>query len=583
MPGHARAACPRAYTDTPSRSLKMKGNLMNTRTIQMGACIAIYLLGIVGYAVFTYRQTKDEAFAVLDQRLLATASAVVDVLGRGYHDNILDKQVPEERYMEIVQALSHLAATSGLTYVYSMVERDGQVFFTSCSATKEELENDDFSAFFDEYDDASDILKQAFLSKKASSEIATDKWGTFKSVFVPMTSPDGTAFIVGADISIDYIDDILNNSLITSTLSSLFFILLLCPLLYVLRKFTKQDKQTLTQQVELATNEVKKLNKELESKIESAQEETTRANQATEEARVAREQAETARREGMLSAAARLENVVHILGLAVKDLDSRINRAAKGAGTQIRQVGDTAAATERMNDNVNAVLLNANQAFETTENARCKAQEGADIVTKVMQGVEASQAMAAALKGEIGALGRQAEDIGHILEVISDIADQTNLLALNAAIEAARAGDAGRGFAVVADEVRKLAEKTMSATREVGEAIQGIQHGATKNISSVEHTVTTIQDITELSRRSGDALSEIVSLVRSASDQVQTIVEATQEQSAASVQISTAIGKVDTISGETSTSMAEAANAVSDLTSQANTLNQLLQDLKADR
>ena len=39
----------------------------------------------------------------------------------------------------------------------------------------------------------------------------------------------------------------------------------------------------------------------------------------------------------------------------------------------------------------------------------------------------------------------QMDQIGKIVNVITDIANQTNLLALNAAIEAARAGEAGRG------------------------------------------------------------------------------------------------------------------------------------------
>ena len=71
--------------------------------------------------------------------------------------------------------------------------------------------------------------------------------------------------------------------------------------------------------------------------------------------------------------------------------------------------------------------------------------------------------------------------------VISDIADQTNLLALNAAInEAAARVRAGRGFAVVADEVRKLAEKTMTSTLDVSNAIRAIQESTDKSMGAVD-------------------------------------------------------------------------------------------------
>ena len=182
----------------------------------------------------------------------------------------------------------------------------------------------------------------------------------------------------------------------------------------------------------------------------------------------------------------------------------------------------------------------------------------------------------------MSSLGTQAEGIGQIMNVISDIADQTNLLALNAAIEAARAGDAGRGFAVVADEVRKLAEKTMTATKEVGQAIQGIQEGTRKNIDNVERSGKTIIEVTQLATLSGNALRQIVSLADTTTDQVRSIATASEEQSSASEEINRSLEDVNRVSLETSDTMRHSALAVGDLANQAQALKHLIGRMQSE-
>ena len=309
-------------------------------------------------------------------------------------------------------------------------------------------------------------------------------------------------------------------------------------------------------------------------------EESDRAQKATVEAEEARKQAERAKAEGMLQAAQQLEGVVQVVSSASAELSTQIEQSSRGADEQSNRVRETATAMEEMNATVLEVARNAQQAADISHQARQQAQEGSKIVTDAVKSIESVHSQSIAIKADMDALGKQAEGIGQIMGVIADIADQTNLLALNAAIEAARAGDAGRGFAVVADEVRKLAEKTMTATQEVGQAITGIQEGTRKNIHNVELTGVSIEEAARLSVTSGESLKQILEFVNMVNDQVQSIATASEQQSAASEEINHSVEQVATISSETAQAMEQASRAVADLAQQSQALQRLIGQMK---
>jgi len=326
----------------------------------------------------------------------------------------------------------------------------------------------------------------------------------------------------------------------------------------------------------------------LKGKIEEAERSCTQADQkaleaeqATKQALEAKLQAESAKREGMLDAANKLEEIVERITSSSEELSAQVELMSRGMDLQRDRVGETAAAMEQMNASVISVARQAGEVADSAATARTKAAGGAEVVRRSQTAIEHVNTIALQLKENMEQLGRQAQAIGQVMNVINDIADQTNLLALNAAIEAARAGDAGRGFAVVADEVRKLAEKTMGATKEVGENIRAIQESSHKNIASMDKATVAIGEATGHSNESAQALGEIVVISKANAEQVQGIAGAAEEQSGVSEKISSAIEEVNRVAAETAEGMSQSVAAIGELARMAGELRQIIGDLKA--
>ena len=318
-----------------------------------------------------------------------------------------------------------------------------------------------------------------------------------------------------------------------------------------------------------------------EEKTREAEQSTQKALEAAEKAERMTEEARRARSEGMLSAATHLEKVVTTTTGISSELSDNIAHAENGATTQAARTTEAATAVEQMNCTVIEVAKNASATADLATGMRQRAAQGAEVVFQSVQAIGNVQQDALVLKDEMTRLAGHAKAISQIMGVISDIADQTNLLALNAAIEAARAGDAGRGFAVVADEVRKLAEKTMSSTSDVGNAIGAIQKSVDSSIHQVDVTASNVENATALSQKSGEALREIVDMVDLTVDQVRGIATSSEEQSAATESITQTVTQVSSIAAETATIMHTSSRAVAALADEAKNLNKMVAELKS--
>jgi PAS domain-containing protein len=223
----------------------MKATLLANYRFKKNFLLFLIVFIMLSYAVAAYlyyESKKSDYYAQVDATLKKAALAADMILPEAFHDRAVDKEaVTPEEDAAIMYRLSELASVMGVEYVYSMVQRNGVIYFTSSSATPEEIKNGEIYCYFDIYEDATDAFKEAFRPGYTLYEEASDIWGSFHSVSIGRNSPGGNTYIIGADFRIDDINKALKTYQTNTLIAFLLIFVFLLLLLYLHLRFSRRE------------------------------------------------------------------------------------------------------------------------------------------------------------------------------------------------------------------------------------------------------------------------------------------------------------------------------------------------------
>ena len=270
----------------------------------------------------------------------------------------------------------------------------------------------------------------------------------------------------------------------------------------------------------------------------------------------------------------------------VKRLQSSAIQVTSSSAQILAASTQTASTTREQASAVNQITSTVQQIKVSAEQVAQRAQGVAESAVQATQvAKKGKQAVSAAIGGmqdieqkvqviaeNILALSEKTQQIGDIIDTVSDIAGQSNILALNAAIEAAQAGEAGKGFRVVADEVRNLSEQSRQAAAQVKVILGDIQKATNLTVMATEQGTKGVNTGSELVSRMAETISELGQVVEISAQAAQQIVAGVEQQTIGLDQIAIGMNDINQAAQQSAAGAQQSQQAVQDLTQLAEQL-----------
>lgn len=276
------------------------------------------------------------------------------------------------------------------------------------------------------------------------------------------------------------------------------------------------------------------------------------------------------------------------IGAAVAHVESSSAELQSAANQQASSSSEQASAMTEVSTTINELLASSRQIADSAQRVAGSSEQTAQAATSGQGMVDRTSDSIGAIRRQMEQivshmleLGKKSQEIGTVLDIVSELAEQTNILAINATIEAAGAGENGKRFAVVADEIRKLADRVGGSTKEIRGLIDEVRGAVNTTVMATETGSKAVESGARQFLDLSAAFKQIAALVNSTSDAAREIGLSTKQQASAVDQVNVAIADVTQSAKETETSASQTLQTASQLSTLARGLLRIIRPTKA--